>query len=126
MEKKFSGDALHFQGQRVSLVAPSELLHLLELKAEHPSAPLTVGNTTIGKDTLTYLVIGNKAGEFSRLKLYVETSGETVQTASVHVNVSYAQTFGLRNELWSALHVQFQLIRYCSSFFSSYQGRKGF
>ncbi|AWO95989.1 Aldehyde oxidase alpha [Scophthalmus maximus] len=52
MEKKFSGDALHFQGQRVSLVAPSELLHLLELKAEHPSAPLTVGNTTIGPKRL--------------------------------------------------------------------------
>uniref|UniRef100_A0A8D3EAD5 Aldehyde oxidase 5 n=1 Tax=Scophthalmus maximus TaxID=52904 RepID=A0A8D3EAD5_SCOMX len=77
---KFSGDALHFQGQRVSLVAPSELLHLLELKAEHPSAPLTVGNTTIGKDTLTYLVIGNKAGEFSRAVTWGE-NGLTVGAA---------------------------------------------
>uniref|UniRef100_A0A8C4IIZ7 2Fe-2S ferredoxin-type domain-containing protein n=1 Tax=Dicentrarchus labrax TaxID=13489 RepID=A0A8C4IIZ7_DICLA len=51
MEKKVSGDALYFQGERVNLVAPFKLSHLLELKAEHPSAPLIVGNTTIGTDT---------------------------------------------------------------------------
>uniref|UniRef100_A0A8C4IK06 2Fe-2S ferredoxin-type domain-containing protein n=1 Tax=Dicentrarchus labrax TaxID=13489 RepID=A0A8C4IK06_DICLA len=49
-EKKY-GDALYFQGERVNLVAPFKLSHLLELKAEHPSAPLIVGNTTIGTDT---------------------------------------------------------------------------
>ncbi|XP_034470133.1 aldehyde oxidase 5 [Hippoglossus hippoglossus] len=52
MEKKLSGDALYFQGQRVNLVAPSELSHLMELKAKHPSAPLIVGNTTIGPKML--------------------------------------------------------------------------
>uniref|UniRef100_A0A3B4ULP1 Aldehyde oxidase 5 n=1 Tax=Seriola dumerili TaxID=41447 RepID=A0A3B4ULP1_SERDU len=52
MEKKLSGGALYFQGQRVNLVAPSELSYLLELKAEHPSAPLVVGNTTFGPKML--------------------------------------------------------------------------
>lgn len=53
MEKKLNGDALYFHGERVNLVAPFELSHLLELKAEHPSAPLIVGNTTIGTATVT-------------------------------------------------------------------------
>ncbi|XP_028281008.1 aldehyde oxidase 5 isoform X2 [Parambassis ranga] len=51
-EKNVSTGALYFHGERVNLVAPSELLHLLELKAEHPSAPLIVGNTTIGPKML--------------------------------------------------------------------------
>uniref|UniRef100_A0A3Q1HX01 Aldehyde oxidase 5 n=1 Tax=Acanthochromis polyacanthus TaxID=80966 RepID=A0A3Q1HX01_9TELE len=62
MEKKFSAAPLYFQGERVRLVAPSELLHLLELKADHPSAALIVGNTTIPKMLLK--------GEFHPLVIY--------------------------------------------------------
>ncbi|XP_071320850.1 aldehyde oxidase 5 isoform X2 [Trachinotus anak] len=71
MEKKLSGDALYFQGQRVNLVAPAELSHLLELKAQHPSAPLIVGNTTIGPKMLLkgvhhpLLVYGGRISELS-------------------------------------------------------------
>uniref|UniRef100_A0A3Q3WWD0 Uncharacterized protein n=1 Tax=Mola mola TaxID=94237 RepID=A0A3Q3WWD0_MOLML len=52
MEKKDHQDALYFQGEKVALVAPFKLSHLLRLKAEHPSAPLIVGNTTIGPKML--------------------------------------------------------------------------
>lgn len=53
MEKKLSGDALYFQGERMTLIAPFELSHLVELKAKRPTAPLIVGNTTIGTAVLT-------------------------------------------------------------------------
>ncbi|XP_056157552.1 aldehyde oxidase 5 [Lampris incognitus] len=52
MEKKPGGSPLCFQGERVRLVAPVELNHLLQLKAEQPEAPLVVGNTTIGPKVL--------------------------------------------------------------------------
>uniref|UniRef100_A0A3B4Z5M9 Aldehyde oxidase-like n=1 Tax=Stegastes partitus TaxID=144197 RepID=A0A3B4Z5M9_9TELE len=63
MEKKLSAAPLYFQGERVRLVAPFELSHLLELKADHPSAPLIVGNTTIGPKMLL-------KGEFHPLVIY--------------------------------------------------------
>ncbi|XP_074520488.1 aldehyde oxidase 5 [Halichoeres trimaculatus] len=71
MERKLKGDALYFHGERVTLVFPFELSHLLELKAEHPAAPLVVGNTTIGPKMLLKgfhppLVI--YAGEVSELR----------------------------------------------------------
>ncbi|KAM6945501.1 aldehyde oxidase 5 [Aplochiton taeniatus] len=47
MEKRGVGP-LCFQGERVRLVSPVELSHLLEMKRQHPEAPLVVGNTTIG------------------------------------------------------------------------------
>ncbi|CAJ1087680.1 aldehyde oxidase 5 isoform X2 [Xyrichtys novacula] len=52
MERKLSRDTLCFSGKRVKLFFPLELWHLLELKAEHPAAPLIVGNTTIGPKML--------------------------------------------------------------------------
>uniref|UniRef100_A0A3B4BDJ8 2Fe-2S ferredoxin-type domain-containing protein n=1 Tax=Periophthalmus magnuspinnatus TaxID=409849 RepID=A0A3B4BDJ8_9GOBI len=46
--KQGSGEVLCFRGERVTLLAPSDLLQLLELKFQHPEAPLILGNTTIG------------------------------------------------------------------------------
>ncbi|XP_044200638.1 aldehyde oxidase 5 [Thunnus albacares] len=85
MEKKLIGDALYFQGERVNLVAPFELSHLLELKAKHPAAPLIVGYTTIGPKMLLKgvhhpLVI--YAGRISELStLTWEKNGVTVGAA---------------------------------------------
>ncbi|KAK7893550.1 hypothetical protein WMY93_022702 [Mugilogobius chulae] len=39
---------LCFRGERVTLKSPSDLSQLLELKSQHPEAPLFVGNTTTG------------------------------------------------------------------------------
>ncbi|MGH0153522.1 UNVERIFIED_CONTAM: hypothetical protein FKN15_025074 [Acipenser sinensis] len=39
---------LVFQGERLCWISPGNLAELLELKAQHPSAPLVIGNTTIG------------------------------------------------------------------------------
>lgn len=37
-----------FQGEKVRWISPADLKDLIKLKAEHPNAPLLVGNTTIG------------------------------------------------------------------------------
>ncbi|KAJ3584143.1 hypothetical protein NHX12_014639, partial [Muraenolepis orangiensis] len=52
MAKRDGAKALHFQGQRVELVAPVHLHPLLQLKAQYPNAPKVVGNTTIGPQML--------------------------------------------------------------------------
>uniref|UniRef100_A0A8C4IN06 xanthine dehydrogenase n=1 Tax=Dicentrarchus labrax TaxID=13489 RepID=A0A8C4IN06_DICLA len=92
MEKKVSGDALYFQGERVNLVAPFKLSHLLELKAEHPSAPLIVGNTTIGPKMLlkgVYHPLVIYAGRISELKAV--TWGETGLTVGAACSLSTLQ-----------------------------------
>lgn len=63
--KKVGGDALYFWGERVNFIAPFELLHLLELKAKHPSTPLIVCNTTIGALILTLVFNNNNAYNFN-------------------------------------------------------------
>ncbi|XP_033860545.1 aldehyde oxidase 5 isoform X1 [Acipenser ruthenus] len=39
---------LVFQGERLCWISPGNLAELLELKAQHPSTPLVIGNTTVG------------------------------------------------------------------------------
>ena len=50
MEKENGVGLLRFQGERVTLVCPVNLPDLLNLKSEHPDAPLVVGNTTLGNN----------------------------------------------------------------------------
>ncbi|XP_051009811.1 aldehyde oxidase 3 [Acomys russatus] len=40
--------ALTFRGERTTWIAPGTLKDLLELKMKHPSAPLVIGNTSLG------------------------------------------------------------------------------
>ncbi|KAJ8003641.1 hypothetical protein DPEC_G00150440 [Dallia pectoralis] len=51
MAERRSCGVLTFQGERVKLVSPVDLSHLLELKRTHPDAPLVIGNTTLGPKT---------------------------------------------------------------------------
>ncbi|XP_028281021.1 aldehyde oxidase 6 [Parambassis ranga] len=41
---------LTFHGERMTWVSPASLEELIQLKAEHPQAPLVMGNTNIGPD----------------------------------------------------------------------------
>lgn len=45
---KEKAEQLCFQGKKVRWISPVDLKDLIRLKAEYPSAPLLVGNTTIG------------------------------------------------------------------------------
>lgn len=40
---------LTFHGERMTWVSPASLEELIQLKAEHPQAPLVMGNTNIGQ-----------------------------------------------------------------------------
>lgn len=47
-ERNTPPETLTFSGERMSLVCPASLDELLELKTEHPEAPLLMGNTHLG------------------------------------------------------------------------------
>ncbi|KAJ0009400.1 hypothetical protein NQD34_001102 [Periophthalmus magnuspinnatus] len=72
--KQGSGEVLCFRGERVTLLAPSDLLQLLELKFQHPEAPLILGNTTIGPKLLVkgqispLLIYAGRVSELSRVE----------------------------------------------------------
>uniref|UniRef100_A0A3B4BGH6 Uncharacterized protein n=1 Tax=Periophthalmus magnuspinnatus TaxID=409849 RepID=A0A3B4BGH6_9GOBI len=66
--KQGSGEVLCFRGERVTLLAPSDLLQLLELKFQHPEAPLILGNTTIGTSISPLLIYAGRVSELSRVE----------------------------------------------------------
>ncbi|XP_067116672.1 aldehyde oxidase 5 [Osmerus mordax] len=71
MEKENGVGPLCFQGERVTLVCPVDLSDLLNLKSEHPDAPLVVGNTTLGPKMLlkgVYHPLVIYSGRISELK----------------------------------------------------------
>uniref|UniRef100_A0A8D0E4N7 FAD-binding PCMH-type domain-containing protein n=1 Tax=Salvator merianae TaxID=96440 RepID=A0A8D0E4N7_SALMN len=50
MAKEAKGKSLIFKGEKTTWISPGSLQELLELKARYPSAPLVVGNTSVGLD----------------------------------------------------------------------------
>ncbi|KAJ0062371.1 hypothetical protein NL108_010976 [Boleophthalmus pectinirostris] len=72
--KQGTGDVLCFRGDQVTLLAPSDLPQLLELKSKHPEAPLVLGNTTIGPKLLVkeqpspLLIYAGRVSELSRVQ----------------------------------------------------------
>ncbi|XP_020797493.1 aldehyde oxidase 5 [Boleophthalmus pectinirostris] len=74
VSKQGTGDVLCFRGDQVTLLAPSDLPQLLELKSKHPEAPLVLGNTTIGPKLLVkeqpspLLIYAGRVSELSRVQ----------------------------------------------------------
>uniref|UniRef100_A0AAV2M572 2Fe-2S ferredoxin-type domain-containing protein n=1 Tax=Knipowitschia caucasica TaxID=637954 RepID=A0AAV2M572_KNICA len=68
-----SAETLCFRGQRLTLESPSDLSQLLKLKAQHPEAPLIIGNTNTGPNLLDLgqnrplLIYGGRVSELCRL-----------------------------------------------------------